>query len=102
LSRGEIPCVIGTSVIGEGRDVPAADALVYFAGLKSRVKVTQDYYRVLTPSPGKTHGIIVDAADCHHGVLTNHAAERLMLYRSESAFAADVMEWGDFESWLNR
>lgn len=102
MRQHRVQCVIGTSVIGEGRDVPAADALVYFAGLKSRVKVTQDYYRVLTPAPGKDYGIIIDAADTHHGILASHAAERLLLYRSERAFEADVMEWRDLPAWLDR
>ena len=100
LARREISCVIGTSVIGEGRDVPAADALVYFCGGKSRVKVTQDYFRVLTASPGKQRGIIVDAADCQSATLTEHAARRLQIYRAEPAFETSVLEWQDFSRWL--
>lgn len=100
LARREVTAVIGTSVIGEGRDVPAADALVYFAGGKSEVKHTQDYYRVLTASPGKRHGLVVDAADTHSDVLLGHAAERLQHYREESCFTAEVMDWPAFPHWL--
>jgi len=92
LAEGRIRCVVGTSVIGEGRDVPAADALVYAAGGKSRVKVKQDYFRVLTASPGKAEGIVVDMADLHHERLTEHAAHRLRLYRSEGCFKVEIME----------
>tara|TARA_Y100000296_G_scaffold85151_1_gene120341 strand:+ start:1393 stop:2943 length:1551 start_codon:yes stop_codon:yes gene_type:complete len=100
LERREATAVVGTSVIGEGRDVPAADALVYAAGGKSRVKVKQDYFRVLTEHAGKRVGIIVDAADTQHKTLVGHAADRLLLYRTEPEFAADVMESEAFESWL--
>lgn len=99
MGRGEVDCVIGTSVIGEGVDVPAADALVYLAGGKSRVKVVQDYFRVLTTSEGKTHGIIVDFADNHHHGLTKAAAQRLALYRSEPEFKADVINTDEFPAW---
>lgn len=101
LAAGTVPVVVGTSVIGEGRDVPVADALVYAPGGRSRVKVTQDYFRVLTQSPGKRVGIVVDCADTHGATLSEHAAARLMLYRSEPAFQADVMEWQEFPAWLD-
>ncbi len=100
LGRREVTAVVGTSVIGEGRDVPAADALVYFAGGKSEVRHTQDYYRVLTASPGKRHGIVVDAADTHSDVLLGHSAERLQHYREESCFTSAVMDWSAFPAWL--
>lgn len=100
LEQRRVTAVVGTAVIGEGRDVPAADALVYFAGGKSEVRHTQDYYRVLTASPGKRHGLIVDAADTHSDVLLGHAAERLQHYREESCFTAEVMDWPAFVPWL--
>ncbi len=100
LERRQVTAVVGTSVIGEGRDVPAADALVYFAGGKSEVGHTQDYYRVLTASPGKTHGIVVDAADTHSDALLSHSAERLQHYREERCFTAEVMDWTAFPGWL--
>jgi superfamily II DNA or RNA helicase len=100
LERRQVTAVVGTSVIGEGRDVPAADALVYFAGGKSEVKHTQDYYRVLTAAPGKRHGIVVDAADTHSDALLTHSAERLQHYREEACFTAEVMDWPVFPGWL--
>ena len=102
LGRREVTAVVGTSVIGEGRDVPAADALVYFAAGKSEVRHTQDYYRVLTASPGKRFGIVVDAADTHSDVLLGHSAERLQHYREEGCFTSTVMDWGAFPAWLTK
>jgi len=102
MASGTVRCVVGTSVIGEGRDVPVADALVYAAGGKSKVKVTQDYFRVLTACEGKTTGIVVDTADTHSGKLAEHSAARLQLYRSEPSFASEVIEVEDLSGWLSR
>lgn len=98
LESGKVPCVVGTSVIGEGRDVPRADALVYAAGGKSKVKVVQDFFRCLTQSEGKERGIIVDPADTHHARLTESAAQRLSIYRR--CFEADVVDPADLGAWL--
>jgi superfamily II DNA or RNA helicase len=102
LSSGVVPAVVGTSVIGEGRDVPAADALVYAAGGKSRVKVKQDYFRVLTESRGKRTGIIVDVVDLHHPKLLEHSVHRMMLYREEDCFESSVLDVPSFKQWLGR
>jgi len=101
LEQRKISAVVGTSVIGEGVDVPAADALVYAAGGRSRVKVVQDFFRVLTASPGKREGIIVDGADGHSDTLVRQAAQRLAIYRSEPSFQADVIEPADLGTWLH-
>ena len=98
MQAGRVHAIIGTSVIGEGVDVPAADALIYAAAGRSKVKVVQDFYRVLTASEGKRFGVIVDLADDHNDTLLNQAAHRLSLYRRE--FRADVIEHGHFDSWL--
>lgn len=100
LEAGKIMAVVGTSVIGEGRDVPAADALVYASAGQSKVKVVQDYFRALTASEGKKTAIVVDAADTHHPTLLDHAARRLQHYRSEQSFDATVMDSSKFSSWL--
>ena len=103
LGAGQIPCVVGTSVIGEGvigegRDVPNADALVYAAAGKSKVKQVQDFFRCLTSAEGKKNGIIIDAADDHHPRLTEAAAQRLSTYRQ--CFEADVIDQRDIPGWV--
>ena len=100
LASGRLSVVVGTGVIGEGRDVPAADALVYAAGGRSRVRVVQDAYRVLTANIGKRHGILVDFADTHHPNLEDASAARLGLYRGNGAFHADVIDATTLESWI--
>lgn len=98
LEARRVPAVIGTSVIGEGVDVPAADALVYAAGGKSKVKVVQDFFRVLTASEGKACGLVVDLADNHNERLVKSAAKRLGLYRQ--CFPTDVIDATHLASWV--
>ena len=98
MQAGRVRVIIGTSVIGEGIDVPAADALIYAAAGRSKVKVVQDFYRVLTANEGKHFGVIVDFADNHNETLLKQAAHRLDLYRRE--FRADVVEPSQFDGWL--
>jgi superfamily II DNA or RNA helicase len=100
LERGTIRCVVGTSVIGEGVDVPAADALVYAAGGRSKVKVVQDFFRVLTTAGGKTEGLVIDCADNHHERLVEAAAHRLELYRR--SFDSTVLESYELPGWVSR
>lgn len=100
LEARQVPVVIGTSVIGEGVDVPAADALVYAAGGKSKVKVVQDFFRVLTASEGKACGLVVDFADNHNDRLVQSAARRLGLYRQ--CFPTDVITSLELGAWINR
>jgi superfamily II DNA or RNA helicase len=99
LEAGQLGCVVGTSVVGEGVDVPAADALIYAAGGKSKVKVVQDTFRVLTASRGKDVGIIIDCADDHHDSLTAAAAQRLALYRKQG-FTVDVIDHTQLDAWI--
>ena len=101
LADGKLSAVVGTSVIGEGRDVPAADALVYASAGQSKVKVVQDYFRALTASEGKVTAIVVDIADTHHPTLLEHAAKRLQHYRGEDSFHAEVIEPHCFARWID-
>jgi superfamily II DNA or RNA helicase len=68
--------LIGTSVIGEGVDVPRAAALVYASAGDASVQMMQSYFRPLTAQPGKSVGLIYDFDDRHHGTLRKHSASR--------------------------
>lgn len=92
FNRGEIPCLIGTSVLGEGIDLPAADALVYAKGGSADVTVTQDVFRVLTASTGKSRALVVDFADRHHDGLKAQSAKRGRIYAREDAFDVHVLD----------
>ena len=68
--------LVGTSVIGEGVDVPRAAALVYASAGDASVGMMQSYFRPLTARDGKSVGLIYDFDDRHHGTLRKHAASR--------------------------
>lgn len=102
FNAGKIPCLVGTSVLGEGIDLPAADALVYAKGGSAAVTVTQDVFRVLTASPGKQRAIVVDFADRHHDGLLAQSMSRGRIYAAEGAFAVDVLgKPMDLPDWLS-
>jgi superfamily II DNA or RNA helicase len=100
LSNTPGSCVVGTSVIGEGVDVPVADALVYAAGSRAKVKVMQDVSRVLTGSHGKEIAMIVDFADVHSDAGMYRSADRLTYYR-EAGFEVQIVNPVGFPQWVS-
>lgn len=98
----EVKILIGTSLLGEGVDLPTTDALVYARGESAEVTLTQAIYRVSTAVPGKTHAVVVDFGDRHHRHLLRHSKERLKVYFEEPTFEVKVLnEVGEFPLWLD-
>lgn len=103
LENQEVRVLIGTSLLGEGVDLPSADALVYARGGAAEVTLVQNAYRVGTAVPGKEAAIIVDFGDRHHRKLMEHSLERLGTYFRESTFSVDVLKNVDhFNSWVRQ
>lgn len=99
--RQGVRVLVGTSVLGEGVDLPSADAMVYAQGRKAEVSLTQSWYRVCTAAPGKTDALIVDFADDHNPILRRHAQTRMELARQDPLFTvADVIGLRDLSSWM--
>jgi superfamily II DNA or RNA helicase len=99
---GEVRVLIGTSLLGEGVDLPAVDAMVYAKGEQAEVTHTQYSYRVCTKVPGKNQAIIVDFADRHNSKLLNHSVARARMYYDEPIFDVDVLDDPDnFPHWLD-
>lgn len=99
----EVKVLIGTSLVGEGVDLPNTDALVYARGEKAEVTLTQNAFRVCTSAPGKAAAIIVDFADRQHRKLLEHAKQRLAIYHSEPIFKVEVLQDpNDFPAWLKK
>ena len=63
LRRGDVRCVIATSVADMGVDVPALDALVLAGGGKSSTRHLQRIGRVCRPHKDKSYGIVVVVDD---------------------------------------
>ena len=95
LANQEVKILLGTSLLGEGVDLPNVDALVYARGEKAEVSLTQNAYRVCTAIPGKKDAIIVDFADRHHRHLLNHSEERLECYYAEPTFDVTILPSAD-------
>ena len=88
---GEVPILIGTSLIGEGTDLPSADALIYAPGGKAEVGHSQAIYRVCTALPGKKRALVVDFSDQHNETLNHHTIERLNTYYGMKTFTTTVL-----------
>lgn len=88
----QIEVLIGTSMVGEGTDLPPADALVYAAGQKAEVQLVQAAFRVCTKTPGKERAILVDFADRHHKTLMDHSLERLSVFWKEDTFDVTILD----------
>lgn len=101
LEGREVKVLLGTSLLGEGVDLPTADALVYARGEKAEVTLTQNSYRVCTATGGKEEAIIVDFADRHNAKLMKHSLERLSIYYDEPTFDVTVLDNPNkFGAWL--
>ena len=101
LDAGEIRCLIGSPVVGEGLDCPAADTLIYAKGFKARVTHTQDTFRVLTADGVKEDALIVDFADRHNNSLLDHSVVRMRNYLAmgmecsiHAELPVDIMQLG--------
>jgi superfamily II DNA or RNA helicase len=77
----EFFCLIGTSVIGEGVDLPHAAALIYAGGMGDSVHLMQSYFRPFTAYPDKEWGRVYDFRDLHHPTLQRHSQDRINIAR---------------------
>lgn len=103
LDDQEVKVLIGTSLLGEGVDLPGVNALVYARGEKAEVTLRQNWFRVCTAIPGKTNAVIVDFADRHNAKLLKHSHNRLDAYYSEPIFTTSILQDSrQFVPWLNQ
>jgi superfamily II DNA or RNA helicase len=91
-----IQVLIGTSMVGEGTDLPNTAACVYCPGQKAEVPLIQAAYRACTAVPGKTRALFVDFSDRHHRTLMDHSLERLSVFWKEATFNVEVLEDASF------
>lgn len=81
--KGRFSVLIGTTVIGEGVDLPRASALVYAAGGSGGVQMMQSYFRPMTAHEGKPYGRVYDLWDSHVETLRRQSAERIQFARAQ-------------------
>lgn len=89
FQAGGLRVLVGTTLLGEGVDLPDADALVLARGEQAEVQLVQAIYRICTAASGKRQGVLVDFADGHHRKLEEHARARQAIYQSEPIFHVD-------------
>lgn len=80
FKSGKIKCLIGTSVIGEGVDLPIADVLIMAGGGKSKIQIMQNVGRVLRLFKNKTTALVYDFTDYGCKWLSAHSKERQLIY----------------------
>lgn len=80
---GHHQVLVGTTVLGEGVDVPRAAALIYASGHSDGVTMMQSYFRPLTARDDKPVGRIYDFYDRHHRTLAMHSKKRLNFARTK-------------------
>lgn len=89
----KLQVLLGTSMVGEGTDLPPASALVYACGMKAEVGLIQASFRVCTQQPGKpSRSIFIDFSDRHHKTLLAHSLERLRIFYEEPIFDVEVLD----------
>lgn len=79
--RGELRCLIATSLADEGLDVPRAAVLILAAGGRSAGKLEQRAGRVMRPHEGKEFGLVHDFADRGAGLAHNQFRARVRTYK---------------------
>lgn len=79
--KGLIRCIIGTSVIGEGVDLPIAKVMVLAGGGKAKSALMQNIGRPLRPFPGKDEAIIYHFADEGGNFLAEHSQLREEIFK---------------------
>lgn len=90
FNRRIIPCIIATSVLGEGQNIPNIDVFINARLQKSEIQTRQGIGRALRKSEGKTEAIVHDFLIERNASLNEHSVERIMQYKSERAFKVIV------------
>lgn len=86
LQKKQIMCLISTSVLGEGADVPSIDCVVMGSSVKSGVQALQNVGRALRRTEDKNTVDIYDIADFGCRWFGEHSRVRKVFYESEPGF----------------
>ena len=78
--KGKLKCIIGTTVIGEGVDLPIGNVLIMGGGGKARSQIMQNIGRVLRICKGKDFALVYDFMDRGSRWLHEHSLLRQEIY----------------------
>ena len=100
FKNGSLDCLISTSILNEGVDIPPIDALILASPSKSLIVTAQRIGRSLRPFENKEDTIVVDTYDdCKY--LEASSNRRLSFYKSQPSFVLqEDMKQKLVEEWL--
>lgn len=83
FNSGEIPVLIGSSILNEGISISNMKVLIMASGGKAQTQTVQKIGRVLRITKEKKQGIFYDFIDMSNKYLFKHSKQRLTLYKKE-------------------
>lgn len=99
LKDGELDCLIGSTILDVGVDVPSVGLIAIAGGGKAEVGMRQRIGRGLR---AKKHGpnvcLVVDFRDEHNKILRRHAKEREQIVRETKGFGENVVSSFNYEA----
>jgi len=99
LERGEIDCLLGTTILDVGVDVPAVGMIILLGGGKAEVALRQRIGRGLREKKsGPNVAFIVDFADGHNEHLLKHYLQRRSIVEGTPGFGENIVKDFDFTS----
>jgi superfamily II DNA or RNA helicase len=98
LKRGEIDCLVGSTILDVGVDIPAVGLVVLAGAGKAEVAIRQRIGRGLrAKKDGPNVCFIVDFVDPVNNHLRSHSQERRRLIDTTPGFAEGVVQDFDYE-----
>ena len=95
LRDGKINCLIGSTILDVGVDVPAVGMVILAGGGKAEVALRQRIGRGLrAKKSGPNIAFMIDFTDPYNGHLRDHARERNSIITSTPGFAEQVLKPG--------
>jgi superfamily II DNA or RNA helicase len=91
FTAGKVRVIIGTSIMYQGIDTPAIDAILFADIGKSKIAALQAIGRGLRQRPGKTRLLVRDYANFCHKWLTTHSLKRMQIFKNEKCFGQSVI-----------
>jgi superfamily II DNA or RNA helicase len=85
FEKGDLKCLIASSVYDIGVDIPSLDSLILAGSGKSSVRALQRIGRVIRSSENKKDAFVVDFID-NAKYLDRHSATRISIYETEEQF----------------
>ena len=83
FNNGEIPVLIGSSILNEGISISNMKVLIMASGGLAKTQTVQKIGRVLRITKEKREGIFYDFIDTGNKYLLKHSKARITLYKKE-------------------